>query len=103
MLHNVTPSPGHWIGLRLTGTRSNRDGIGARVKLITAGGTQWNRVTTAAGYAGSHEPAVHFGLGTESRVSRIDIEWPSGTHQTLENVPADRYVSVEEPRSEYRN
>jgi Tfp pilus assembly protein PilF len=103
VLHNVTPSPGHWIGLRLTGTRSNRDGIGARVKVMTAGGAQWNRVTTAAGYAGSNEPAVHFGLGTESRVSRIDIEWPSGTHQTLENIPADRYLSVEEPRSQYRN
>jgi len=89
---------GNWIGLRLEGTRSNRDGIGARVHLVTAGGEQWNRVTTAVGYASSSDPTVHFGLGPAGRAERIEIKWPSGKRQVLSGIAGNRIVSVREPR-----
>ena len=66
--------------------------------LVTEHGEQWNRVTTAVGYASSSDRTVHFGLGSAERVKRLEIEWPSGTKQLLENLLADRYVSIEEPR-----
>jgi len=64
----VSLGAGHWIGLRLVGTRSNRDGIGAMVHVATAAGEQWNRVTTAVGYASASDPIMHFGLERETLV-----------------------------------
>lgn len=97
VLHNVTADAGHWIVLQLRGTRSNRDGIGARVHIVTGTGEQWNRLTTSIGYAGSSQPMVHFGLGGATRIRRVEIEWPSGMRQTLVDVAADRYLVVTEP------
>jgi hypothetical protein len=97
LLRNTAGGDNHWLGLRLTGRKSNRDAIGAGVHIVTGSGEQWNHVTTAVGYAGSSEQAVHFGLGKESRVSRIEISWPSGAVQRLEDVAADRYINVTEP------
>ena len=96
LLRNTAGEGNHWLGLRLTGTRSNRDGIGARVHIVTASGEQWNHVTTAVGYASSSEKAVHFGLGKDTLVKVIEISWPSGKLQRLENVRGDRYVAVRE-------
>lgn len=93
---NISAGAGHWITLRLRGVKSNRDGIGALVRIETAAGAQWNRVTTAVGYACSSEPIVHFGLGTEKVVKVLEINWPSGTKTRLENLPADRSVVIEE-------
>jgi hypothetical protein len=93
----VTADAGHWIVLQLRGTRSNRDGIGARVHIVTGTSEQWNRLTTSVGYGGSSQPMVHFGLSGETRIRRVEIEWPSGTRQTLVEVAADRYVVVTEP------
>jgi len=98
LLRNVTPDAGHWIALRLIGTRSNRDAIGARVHIVTAAGEQWNRVTTAVGYGCSSDRIVHFGLSRESKVKLIEIEWPSGARQKLENVDADRFKEITEPQ-----
>jgi Tfp pilus assembly protein PilF len=98
ILWNTSAGVGHWIELCLRGTRSNRDAIGARVHLVTDRGEQWNRVTTATGYASSSDRIVHFGLGSADRVKRLEVEWPSGTKQILELVPADRYLSIVEPR-----
>lgn len=89
---NVTGGDNHWIVLRLEGVRSNRDGIGARVRI----GKQVNMMTTAAGYASSSHMGVHFGLGDMSKIPRIEIEWPSGTRQTLADVPADQILRVKE-------
>jgi hypothetical protein len=93
---NQSPSDRHWLILRLTGTKSNRDGLGARTRVITAAGEQVNQATTAVGYASSSQPVVHFGLGSEAVVKRIEIRWPSGTIQTLNNVQTDRYLDVRE-------
>ena len=98
LLRNMSGGTRHWLGLRLQGKRSNRDGIGALVKLTTAAGrTQWNRVTSAVGYARSSELAVHFGLGAETAVAAIEIRWPSGTVQQLVPPGVDRYLAVAEP------
>jgi enediyne biosynthesis protein E4 len=96
ILRNTAGAGNHWLGLRLTGTRSNRDAIGARVHIVTASGEQWNHVTTAVGYASSSEKAVHFGLGKDDRAEVVEITWPSGVVQRMENVAGDRYVEVRE-------
>jgi len=96
ILTNTTATAGHWIQLRLVGTRSNRDGIGARVHIVTSSGEQWNRVTTAVGYASSSDPILHFGLGGDAEVRTIEIEWPSGTKQKLAGVAADRFLTIRE-------
>lgn len=97
VLHNTAGAQNHWLGLRLTGTKSNRDAIGARIRIVTPSGEQWNHVTTAVGYASSSEKAVHFGLGAQTTVSLIEIAWPSGTKQRIENVRGDRYLDITEP------
>jgi hypothetical protein len=98
VLRNVTPAPGHWLALSLKGERSNRDGIGARVELIASSGRQWNRATTSVGYGGSSDRTIHFGLGKDERVAALEIHWPSGTRQTLKDVPVDRYLTITEAR-----
>jgi hypothetical protein len=98
VLRNVTPGAGHWLELRLVGTRSNRDGIGTRLHLVTAAGEQWNRVTTAVGYACSSDRLVHFGLGRETKVQVIEVEWPSGARQRVEDLNADQFCEIREPK-----
>jgi hypothetical protein len=82
----------HWLIVRLAGTRSNRDGIGARVTV----GRQTRTMTTSIGYASSSHAGLHFGLGAQTEVDRIDVDWPSGTHQTLEHVKANQVLVMEE-------
>lgn len=98
LLRNVAGAGNHWLALRLIGTRSNRDGLGARVHIVTASGEQWNHATTAVGYASSSDKVVHFGLGKNDTV-KVEIEWPSGVKQVLGKVKGDRYLTVREPSS----
>jgi enediyne biosynthesis protein E4 len=95
LLRNIMGAGNHWIALQLVGAKSNRDAIGARVSVRSGGVTQVNRVTTSEGYACSSQSAVHFGLGRGTRAD-IEIEWPSGSRQTLADVPADSYMTVHE-------
>ena len=97
LFRNTSPSGNHWLALQLTGTRSNRDGLGAFVHLVTAGGSQWNRVTTATGYGSSSDRTIFFGLGKATVAKSIEIHWPSGVRQKLLNVSGDRNVPVKEP------
>lgn len=91
--HNVSPTPLHWIVLRLQGVKSNRDGIGAVVRI----GTQYAEMTTADGYASSADWGVSFGLGNLALIKQIEIKWPSGTRQILTNIKADQVLTVVEP------
>ena len=93
---NRSPNSGHWLDIALQGIKSNRDGIGARIKLVTKAGTQYNHQTSSVGYASSSLGPVHFGLGAETKAAKIEITWPSGIVQTLENVAADRVLKVTE-------
>src|SRR5690349_1808866 len=97
ILHNETPTQNHWLLLKLVGHKSNRDAIGAEVKLVTAKGQQFATVSTAGSYLSSSDRRVHFGLGSESAAQSIEIRWPSGLTQTLKNVRADQILTVDEP------
>jgi hypothetical protein len=97
VLHNATPTPNHWLILKLVGHRSNRDAIGAEVRVVTGKVAQVATVTTASSYLSSSDKRVHFGLGRETVAAAIEIRWPSGIRQTLENVPADQILQVDEP------
>jgi hypothetical protein len=94
---NESPGDRRWIELKLVGTASNRDGIGAAIKLTSKRGVQYNHATTAVGYASSSAGPVHFGLGADDLVERIEIRWPSGALQRLENVKSSQVLTVREP------
>ncbi|MBP1599988.1 MAG: ASPIC/UnbV domain protein, partial [Acidobacteria bacterium] len=88
----------HWLILQLRGTRSNRDAIGARIELtLPSGSKQYQHVTTANGIYSASDKRVHFGLGQEASLKSLEIRWPSGIRQTLENIQADRVLSIVEP------
>jgi hypothetical protein len=97
VIHNETKTGNHWLTLLLVGHRSNRDGIGAVIKLTTANGSQWNTVTTGGSYLSSSDKRAHFGLGQAKAAESIEIRWPSGIVQTLKNIPADQILTVNEP------
>ncbi|HLH02945.1 MAG TPA: CRTAC1 family protein [Bryobacteraceae bacterium] len=97
VLRNVSANSNHWLVLKLRGTRSNRMGLGAQIRLTTEGGkAQWNEATTSVGYASSSDARVHFGLGAAALVRELEIRWPSGIRQTVRNVRADQMLTVEE-------
>ena len=94
---NDSPGDRHWLAFDLRGTKSNRDGIGARIKVTAGGATQYSHVSFAAGYASSSAGPTHFGLGASKVADLVEIRWPSGTTQELRSVTADRVVKVTEP------
>jgi hypothetical protein len=94
---NQSPGSTHWLEFKLQGTKSNRDGIGARIKVITKSGAQYNHMTTSAGYASSGAGPVHFGLGANATADLVEIRWPSGIVQQMRDVAADLVVAVKEP------
>jgi hypothetical protein len=96
LLHNVSPAAGHWITVKLVGRKSNRDGIGAQVEVVAGGRRQVHERIAGSGYLSQDDPRVHFGLGASAKVDRLTIAWPSGTRQVLENLAADRVLTVEE-------
>jgi enediyne biosynthesis protein E4 len=85
----------HWLTITLRGTKSNRDGLGARV--VVNGQTRF--ATAAGSYESANDKRLHFGLGA-AKSAKIDVFWPSGTHQTLDGVKADQFVEVKEKVSE---
>ena len=94
---NVSKAGNHWLMVNTVGSKSNRDGMGAKIKVVTAKGAQHAHVNTAVGYGGASDRRVHFGLGAETAVSELTITWPSGKTQTLRNVNADQVLTVREP------
>jgi hypothetical protein len=94
---NDSPGGGHWIEFALQGSKSNRDGIGARLKVVAGGIAQYSHVSFAAGYASSSAGPTHFGLGASKAADLVEIRWPSGIRQELTHVAADRIIKVEEP------
>jgi hypothetical protein len=94
---NQSPGNNHWLEIKLQGTKSNRDGIGARIRVVTKSGPQYNHMSTSFGYASSSAGPVHFGLGTNATADLVEIRWPSGVVQQLHDVAADRILAVKEP------
>ena len=97
LLRNVSINTGHWVEIRLIGTKSNRDGIGARISLYTAGKLQTAERVASSGYLSQNEGRLHFGLGAATVVDKLIVRWPSGMVQTLEAQPTDRVLTVQEP------
>jgi len=95
---NDSPNDNHWFEISLQGTKSNRDGIGARIRVTAGGKSQYNHVSTASGYASSSAGPVHFGLGTAKTVDELEIRWPSGIVQTLRNIQCDQVLRVKETK-----
>jgi hypothetical protein len=98
ILINNGLSRNHWIMFDLRGRKSNRDGIGARIKVRTASGRELsNHVTTSVGFMSSSDKRAHFGLGAEAKIDSVEIRWPSGIVQRIEKPAADQILKVEEP------
>jgi enediyne biosynthesis protein E4 len=97
LLRNDSPrGERHWLEVRLVGKKSNKDGVGARVKVTSAGKT-WIRERKGGGsYLSAHDPRLHFGLGTLGRVERIEVRWPSGHVDTLGDAHVDRVITIRE-------
>ena len=96
ILHNETPTRNHWLTLNLVGHKSNRDAIGAAVKITTAEGAQYATVTTCSSYLSAGDKRVHFGLGRDQSVRELEIRWPSGIRQTLRDLKADQILRIDE-------
>ncbi len=98
ILMNTATSGNHWLILNLVGHKSARDAIGAKVKLITASGrVMYNHVAISVGFMSSSDKRVHFGLGQESKITSLEITWPSGIKQTLKDVAVDHLLKIDEP------
>jgi hypothetical protein len=98
LVHNVSTNTGHWIGIKLKGTKSNRDGIGARVEVFAAGKRQTAERVAGSGYLSQNDERLHFGLGAAATVDKLIVHWPSGREQTIEKLAVDRVLTVEEPK-----
>ena len=102
VFRNVSSTGHHWLMVKTVGRLSNRDGIGARLRLESESGVQYNQVTTSVGYASSSDRRVHFGLGKDTAVKKLEILWPSGVRQELADISADQILTVVEPASHTR-
>ena len=98
LLHNVSQNKNHWVTIALKGTKSNHDGIGARVELIVNGKKSIAERIAGSGYLSQDDGRLHFGLGSASSIDKVTIHWPSGREQILKNTAIDRVISVEEPK-----
>ncbi|MGA8553358.1 MAG: ASPIC/UnbV domain-containing protein, partial [Candidatus Acidiferrales bacterium] len=85
------PTTGHWLSITLRGTRSNRDGLGAKVQV----NGQTRFATTASSYVSASDKRLHFGLGA-AEVAKVEVHWPSGTRQVIENVKANQILEIRE-------
>jgi len=98
LVHNVSTSTGHWIAIKLVGTKSNRDGIGAKVEIFAGTKHELQERVAGSGYLSQNDARLHFGLGAITVLDKIVVKWPSGREQTLEKQPVDHVLTIEEPR-----
>ncbi|MCK5134951.1 MAG: CRTAC1 family protein [Bacteroidales bacterium] len=99
LLRNNKGNQNHWISLRLVGETSNRDGIGARVTILSGGIKQYTQKKSSSGYLSQNDPRLNFGLGDHEMVERIEVLWPSGKLQVLENIEAGQFLTIKESES----
>jgi enediyne biosynthesis protein E4 len=99
VLMNRGGNENHWLLVNTIGARSNRDGIGAQIRLVSSlGEVQYGFVSTCGSYASASDKRIHFGLGAAAKVLLLEVTWPSGIVQKLENLPANQVLTVREPR-----
>ncbi|MEJ5341007.1 MAG: CRTAC1 family protein [Thermogutta sp.] len=96
IIRNDQRSGNHWVQITLRGVQSNRDGVGAKIKIVAGGLTQVDEVHSGRGYQSYWGPRLHFGLGRAAVIDRIEIHWPSGKTQVFEHLPVDRFITFTE-------
>jgi hypothetical protein len=98
ILRNQGGNGNHWLLINTIGVVSNRDGIGARVRVVGDSGLeQYAMVSTASSYLSANDKRAHFGLGKDKAAQLVEIQWPSGKIQKVENVRADQILTLREP------
>ncbi len=98
-LRNNKGNRNNWLEINLVGTISNRDGDGSRIRITSGGKTQYTQKKSTTGYLSQSDPRVHFGIAKDDNVDKIEIKWPSGKVQTLENVKANQIITITEPKN----
>jgi hypothetical protein len=98
LLRNDGGNANHWLTVFLIGTKSNRDGIGASLKLSSQGAVRVEQAKGGMGYMSASDPRIHFGLGKSTKIESLEITWPSGQVDILRNVPVDEIIAVQEGR-----
>jgi hypothetical protein len=98
LFKQASKAPGHWLIVKLEGSKANRSAIGARVKAMAGGHAQWDEVRSGGSYLSQNDLRLHFGLGSATKVDRVEIAWPGGKRQVLENQLADRVLKIKETR-----
>jgi hypothetical protein len=100
LLHNSAGNGNHFVSFKLIGTKSNRDAMGARLRLTAGGLTQMREIEGGQSYMSQSDLRAHFGLGSATRIDRLEITWPSGAQQTFTNLLADRFYQIQEGRED---
>jgi len=103
LLRNETQTENSWIKVRLEGTESNRDGFGTIVNVRTADKLQKQALSSGQGYFSSNAKELYFGLKEADTIDQIDILWPSGLHQSFQNIPARQTIYIVEGESLHQN
>jgi len=98
LLHNRVVNGNHWLTLQLEGTRSNRSGYGALLKLVAGDLTLQSEARCPTGFLTQSDARPHFGLGTRTKLDRLEVRWPSGRTQVLTNLAVDQILKVKEPQ-----
>jgi len=96
LLHNSGGNGNHFLNLKLVGTKSNRDAMGARVRVVAGGISQIREIASGGSYLSQSDLRVSFGLGKTMRAETVEIQWPSGLLQVFRNVEADKFYQIEE-------
>jgi len=96
LLLNEGGNANHWLEIQLVGTRSNRDSVGARVKVTSGDLVSYDQRKGGRSYQSAHDGRLHFGLGSRTKVDSIEIRWPGGLSETLRNIEVDRAITIKE-------
>jgi len=100
LLVNEARTQNHWLGVRTIGTKSNHDGIGAKVTVFVGEQKFVAEVQSGSSYISSNDLRLHFGLGSRGQVSRIEVRWPNGDREVFQGGDADRFVTLREGRGQ---
>jgi hypothetical protein len=95
-LHNGGGNGNHFINFKLAGVKSNRDAMGARVRIVAGGVSQIREIAGGGSYLSQSDLRANFGLGKAARVETVEVQWPSGQKQTFRNLDADKFYLIEE-------
>jgi hypothetical protein len=96
LLVNDLRNGNHWIALRTVGTKSNRDGIGAKITVKSGARTLVDEVRSGSSYISNNDMRVHFGLGSATKIDSVQVRWPSGLIERFENLPVDSFHTLKE-------